>query len=238
MSTITFSCPHCKQSIDAPVEAAGALGDCPNCQKEITVPAAAPEASQPAPAPQAAAPKAAPQGRITTTGLRRQMVRPMPGGTPGALPGPLPQPKKSGKGRVIFTLLIGLALGYAAATTQVMMGYGFGKKPVAGTDRPPAPARLTREAWKTKVQEHFTVSSDQVFALKSDTNVPASAKAFKSFMGDPGKTETVGEETHWYYDCSDGRIKIVINSSSLTNDIIAGAQISDNEPKPAPPASP
>jgi DNA-directed RNA polymerase subunit RPC12/RpoP len=40
MANIRFSCSACGQVLDAPAEYAGAVVECPNCQKEITVPAA------------------------------------------------------------------------------------------------------------------------------------------------------------------------------------------------------
>jgi len=42
MSDISFTCPHCKQHLDAPPEMAGDQLACPTCQKQIRVPTAAP----------------------------------------------------------------------------------------------------------------------------------------------------------------------------------------------------
>ena len=38
MAEITFSCPGCRQELEAPEEMAGEIVECPNCQKQITIP--------------------------------------------------------------------------------------------------------------------------------------------------------------------------------------------------------
>lgn len=48
MADITFSCSSCGQELQAPDEYAGELVACPNCQSEITVPAAARPGEDPA----------------------------------------------------------------------------------------------------------------------------------------------------------------------------------------------
>ena len=39
MSEITFDCPHCQQTMEAPPEMAGQAVLCPTCEQELTVPA-------------------------------------------------------------------------------------------------------------------------------------------------------------------------------------------------------
>ena len=38
---IVFNCPHCGLSLEVDQDAAGQQFDCPTCQKQVTVPAAA-----------------------------------------------------------------------------------------------------------------------------------------------------------------------------------------------------
>lgn len=156
MATITFKCIHCQQSIDAPPEAAGALCDCPNCQKEIMVPlvsdpAPVPVASPiPTPAPasvaapvaNAAAPKVS-SGKFTV-GSKKQMMRTGAStGTSAAVP---QAKKKSGKGGVIIPLLIGAMIGYCAAAVQMLLGHGFGQKHGGGDSHVQVPVASTNSA--------------------------------------------------------------------------------------------
>lgn len=42
MPEISFTCPKCQQSLEAPDEYANQVIECPSCQNEITVPGAEP----------------------------------------------------------------------------------------------------------------------------------------------------------------------------------------------------
>lgn len=42
MADITFTCPHCKQHLEAPPEMAGEQLSCPTCKKELKIPTAMP----------------------------------------------------------------------------------------------------------------------------------------------------------------------------------------------------
>ena len=141
---ITFKCVHCQQSIDAPPEAAGALCDCPNCQKEITVPLASDPAPAPvvAPAQVATAVPKGTQGKFTV-GSKKQMMR--SGSSAGtASAAPVPQAKKkAGKGGVIVTLLIGVTIGYGVGAAQMLLGHGFGPKPGGGDGHGQVPVAST-----------------------------------------------------------------------------------------------
>ncbi|MEI8064556.1 MAG: hypothetical protein WCH84_10900, partial [Verrucomicrobiota bacterium] len=51
MGDFTFSCPHCKQSLEASDEMRGQLVDCPTCKKPIEIPHSYPPIQQPKPVP-------------------------------------------------------------------------------------------------------------------------------------------------------------------------------------------
>jgi hypothetical protein len=45
---IRFSCPGCSASIDAPLDAAGRVAECPDCGAEFTIPSQRPTPPPPA----------------------------------------------------------------------------------------------------------------------------------------------------------------------------------------------
>ena len=53
MSDMKFTCPKCKQSLEAPEEMLGQLIDCPSCGQTIEVPRRSPTLNYPRPKPQA-----------------------------------------------------------------------------------------------------------------------------------------------------------------------------------------
>ena len=55
MPEITFSCPGCQQTFEAPEEMAGQICECPTCQGQISIPSATIEPSSPPPATEAPA---------------------------------------------------------------------------------------------------------------------------------------------------------------------------------------
>ncbi len=45
---------------------------------------------------------------------------------------------------------------------------------------------------------------------------------FKSFMGEPDRTETLGDHAFWYYDCSDGIIQLSMFAPNLAVGVMQG----------------
>ncbi|NCC51379.1 MAG: hypothetical protein EOM20_09210 [Spartobacteria bacterium] len=79
----------------------------------------------------------------------------------------------------------------------------------------------TKEQWKQKVAANFSVSVNQISDMVSPDD-------FKKEMGDPDRTQTLGDRTYWYYFCSDGQIQMDINSVTLIMyEIMSGARIND-----------
>jgi hypothetical protein len=52
------------------------------------------------------------------------------------------------------------------------------------------------------------------------------ASDFKSFMGEPDSTQTVGDQAFWYYECADGSIQLSMNAPNLSVGVMQG-QIRD-----------
>jgi hypothetical protein len=86
---------------------------------------------------------------------------------------------------------------------------------------------MTKEQWKDKLSQHFNVVVNQIQALKTAPGMPWSAKTFQQIMGKPDRTQVLGDDTYWYYNCRDGEFQLVIGSIWLYKDTIFGAQINE-----------
>ena len=62
--------------------------------------------------------------------------------------------------------------------------------------------KLTKAEWRAKLAGHYIPGTDSVIRMSILPSV--SSGDFKNFMGSPNSTQTVGDESYWYYDCSDG----------------------------------
>lgn len=58
----------------------------------------------------------------------------------------------------------------------------------------------TKEEWKAKVEKNFP-------GFLQATVYPEKTK-FTSVMGKPARTQTVGGDIYWYYNCSDGILQM------------------------------
>lgn len=82
-----------------------------------------------------------------------------------------------------------------------------------GEDSPIYPAKPTCSSifeWTASVRNNF--GWNQGLPLPGNTSVAS----FKSTMGEPDKTQSVGDYTYWYYSCSDGMIQIVLDTPVLS----------------------
>ena len=86
---------------------------------------------------------------------------------------------------------------------------------------------MTKEQWRAKLNEHYEISVNKVWGSKSAPGKLPSAKIFQQIMGKPSRTQVVGEETLWYYECSDGQFQIVIKSGALESDNIYSGQVNE-----------
>ena len=80
--------------------------------------------------------------------------------------------------------------------------------------------KTTKSEWIEKVNKSFPKS---VFTR---TLANCESKKFTQLMGTPDSTQTVGNDTFWYYNCKDGKIQIVMSSALLNSGYMAG-QIND-----------
>lgn len=53
------------------------------------------------------------------------------------------------------------------------------------------------------------------------------ATQFQQIMGKPNRSQTVGDYVFWYYECSDGTIRLEADASVLQSGTIQ-AQVSDD----------
>ena len=68
-------------------------------------------------------------------------------------------------------------------------------------------SRLTKAQWKDK--------AIQAFGWMTIIPLSAPAARFQQVMGKPNRTQTVGNETYWYYECSDGMIQMEMDPTVL-----------------------
>ena len=153
---------------------------------------------------------------------KKQIIVPKLRSAPPPLAYTPPAKRRAGKAGIVVALVVGLVIGFGAGSAKGPSGIlksggitllSFG--------------RLTKEAWRERVAGHFDVAVNQVVLSKANPNGLASAEEFKKLVGKPDRTQTVGEQTYWYYTCSDGQIQMVTDAALLSRDIIAGAQIND-----------
>ena len=79
---------------------------------------------------------------------------------------------------------------------------------------------LTKAEWRTKLVGHYKPGTD--YSIKMSILPSVSSEDFKSFMGSPNSTQTVGGESYWYYECSDGMIQLSMSTPALSQGIMQG----------------
>lgn len=79
-----------------------------------------------------------------------------------------------------------------------------------------AKQKLTKSQWRDKLSAHY----GQLVQLNVIPNWRPGE--FKKLMGDPDRTQTVGDNAFWYYDCSDGTIQLALNAPDLAYGIMQG----------------
>jgi len=101
---------------------------------------------------------------------------------------------------MVFTLIIGLVLGYLAGSSTIRSGGVIGA--LGG-------GRMTRKAWMEKVRKNDLLRQGglDIDQLPKDK--------FLSVMGEPDKSQAVGNEIIWYYHCTDGEIQMILDRNML-----------------------
>jgi hypothetical protein len=75
---------------------------------------------------------------------------------------------------------------------------------------------ITKTEWRAKLRRHFGKYAE--IGVLAGFN----ADNFKKLMGEPSKTQSVGQSAYWYYDCSDGTIQLELNSGALVAGLMQG----------------
>lgn len=55
----------------------------------------------------------------------------------------------------------------------------------------------------------------------------AGRAALKNYLGEPSKTQRVGETEYWYYDCRDGSIQLVLSNPTMADFDLVVTAIND-----------
>ena len=148
---------------------------------------------------------------------------------------------KNNKVSIIVALVIGMAVGYSAQTltgpihsfkseadavpvrTSVVSDAALPSRTANEFNRAlPRLSLMTRDEWKGKLKANFpdVVGSNYIQGIPVDK--------FKARMGAPQQTKTLGDETSWYYNCSDGVIQIVMDAAVLDQYKVVLANINDD----------
>lgn len=80
----------------------------------------------------------------------------------------------------------------------------------------PTAPKPTKAAWRAKL----AANNGQVAQLGIINNLQPAQ--FKSVMGEPEKTQTIGEQAYWYYQCSDGTIQLELYAPNLAVGVMQG----------------
>lgn len=78
----------------------------------------------------------------------------------------------------------------------------------------------TKAEWLAKVTSHYQNAKWRIIDGWDATQ-------FKSLIGSPDSTQTQGESSYWYYDCSDGVIQMVLDTRNLPSNRMIG-EINDH----------
>ena len=73
----------------------------------------------------------------------------------------------------------------------------------------------TKAGWKSKYYKSFP--SGAIVTIGD----------FKSVFGKPSKSQTLGQDAYWYYDCSDGKIQVVLNNPDTFGEAACIMSIND-----------
>jgi len=76
--------------------------------------------------------------------------------------------------------------------------------------------KLTKSQWRDKLTAHYGQPARMNIIPNWQPN------EFKKIMGDPDRTQTIGDHAYWYYDCSDGTIQLSLNAPDLAFGIMQG----------------
>ena len=78
------------------------------------------------------------------------------------------------------------------------------------------PKLPSKAEWRAKVVNHYgqTAQLNIVYSWKPTE--------FKSLMGEPESTQTIGDQAYWYYQCSDGMIQLELYAPNLAVGVMQG----------------
>ncbi len=75
----------------------------------------------------------------------------------------------------------------------------------------PSPGRMTKEEWLKKLDENGLNAK----IMNRFNGIGCPESEFIEIMGNPDRTQAVGDHIYWYFRCSDGQIQMVIYKGNL-----------------------
>ena len=183
-----------------------ALVKCPECAREISTAAPA--------CPHCGYPIAAALKETTLVppkSPQKEMQEGAPEITPAqAPPTAAPATTKVGKGCMgcLGVIVLLLLIGWIGDMAGCNRGSGTGQSTET--------AKPTKAEWKAKCGSKcgFSAKMGIVENLKPDQ--------FKGAMGAPDRTQTIGDDAFWYYECSDGMIQLELYAPNLAVGMMQG----------------
>lgn len=142
------------------------------------------------------------------------MMSSQPTPTTETPPQPGHQPQKSGAKNGCLGCLGIIFLFFVVFYIADIAGCQWTQNQYGGS--PAAANKPTKAEWLTKLASRYGQYAQM--RIIYDWRV----SDFKSLMGEPDRTETLGDHAFWYYDCSDGIIQLSMFAPNLAVGVMQG----------------
>jgi hypothetical protein len=122
-----------------------------------------------------------------------------------------------------------LLIGGAVVLAKGCAGHGLLASALSRSGLP-SQARPSKEQWRNRLREShldFRIGLHGSPANYTDYGGTCNTSDFVARMGRPDRTQTVGEQAFWYYDCKDGVIQMSLSAYELDQGIVIANHIND-----------
>ena len=137
---------------------------------------------------------------------------PSPPPIPASLSTSANQPARNDLARLIVAAVIAVA---AVVLMEWIIEWVEGDAGISN-QHSTRPELLSKAEWRAKITKHYGMTAQ--LGIVQNWRV----SDFKSLMGEPSQTQTIGENAYWDYRCSDGLIQLELFSGSLPLGLMQG----------------
>ena len=216
MGKFAFTCQACGSELEIDDESRGEMDLCPHCQAAIKIPLVR--------APQVRIP----EEQVPTPRPKKKMVLSQQNAATLASAG---RPRSSSGSGFMVGALVGVVIGLGIGLCSPVRLSSL----LSGEVRvPPALSALrpSKVEWKSKLLQNYALQNNRICAPAGATNQPPagekySLQGFQLALGQPDKIETVGSDKALCYECNDGQVQVLINSTNYDAGQVLGALIND-----------